>query len=114
VTRVVAVESIFAVADMPRAVEHYERLGFEVSFYDPGYAFAQRQGVSLHLDLTDSPRPGGCMLYLHVDDADELAADWSAAGAEVTEPEDCPWGKHEGVHRDPDGNTIRFGSAVKG
>jgi uncharacterized glyoxalase superfamily protein PhnB len=54
------------------------------------------------------------MLYLHVDDADELAAAWRASGAEVTEPEDCPWGKHEGVHRDPDGNTIRFGSAVKG
>jgi predicted enzyme related to lactoylglutathione lyase len=113
VTRVIAVESILAVADMPRAVDHYTRLGFEISYYDEGYAFAQRQGVNLHLDRTDSPPPGGGILYLHVDDADELAATWRAAGADVTEPEDCPWGKREGVHRDPDGNTIRFGSAVK-
>ncbi|HEY6962340.1 MAG TPA: hypothetical protein VI408_10670 [Gaiellaceae bacterium] len=33
---------------MPRAVEHYKRLGFEISNYDDGYAFAQRQGVNLH------------------------------------------------------------------
>jgi uncharacterized glyoxalase superfamily protein PhnB len=111
VTRVVAVEPIFAVADMPRAVEHYKRLGFEISYYDDGYAFAQRQGVNLHLDLADPPGRG--LLYLHVDDADELAAEWRGAGAEVVEPEDFPWGKHEGAHTDPDGNTIRFGSPVR-
>jgi predicted enzyme related to lactoylglutathione lyase len=114
VTRVVAVDSIFAVADLARAVEHYERLGFEISYYDEGYAFAQRQGINLHLDRTDSPPPGGGIVYLHVDDADELADQWRTAGAEVTDPVDCPWGKHEGVHRDPDGNTIRFGSPVRG
>jgi hypothetical protein len=59
VTRVVAAEPIFAVADMPRAVAHYKKLGFEISYYDDGYAFAQRKGVNLHLDLTDIPPPGG-------------------------------------------------------
>ena len=53
--------------------------------------------------MTDTPPPGGGLLYLHVDDADE----------EVAEPEDFPWGKHEGTHTDPDGNTIRFGSPVR-
>ncbi len=113
-TRVAAVEPIFAVADMPRAVAHYKRLGFEVSHYDDGYAFAQRQGVNLHLDLTDTPPPGGGLIYMHVDDADELAAEWRAAGAEVADPQDFPWGKHEGTHTDPDGNTIRFGSPLRG
>lgn len=113
-TRVLAAEPIFAVSDMARAVAHYERLGFEISYYDDGYAFAQRKGVNLHLDLTDTPPPGGGLLYLHVEDADELAAEWRAAGAEVTEPQDVPWGKHEGTHTDPDGNTIRFGSPVRG
>ena len=109
-TRVLAVEPIFAVSDLPRAVEHYKRLGFQISHYDEGYAFAQRQGVNLHLDKTDSPPPGGGLLYLHVEDADSLAAEWRAAGAEVEEPQDFPWGKHEGTHTDADGNTIRFGS----
>jgi hypothetical protein len=62
VTRIAAVEPIFAVSDMPRAAKHYERLGFEVSYHDEGYAFAQRQGLNLHLDLTDSPPPGGGLL----------------------------------------------------
>ena len=108
-TRIVAVDSIFAVADMLRAAEQYKRLGFEISYHDQGYAFAQRQGFNLHLDLTDSPPPGGGLLYLPVDDADQLAEEWRAAGAEVSEPQDFPWDKHEGSHTDPDGNTIRFG-----
>jgi len=113
VTRIVSVDPIFAVADMPRAAEHYRRLGFEISYHDESYAFAERRGLNLHLDLTDSPTPGGGLLYLHVDDADRLAAEWRAAGADVTAPRDYPWGKHEGSHTDPDGNTIRFGSPVR-
>jgi uncharacterized glyoxalase superfamily protein PhnB len=114
VTRIVGVEPIFAVSDMPRAAEHYARLGFEISYHDEGYVFAQRQGLNLHLDLTDAPAPGGGLLYLHVDDADQLTAEWRAAGVEVVEPQDFPWGKHEGSHTDPDGNTIRFGSPLRG
>jgi catechol 2,3-dioxygenase-like lactoylglutathione lyase family enzyme len=113
VTRIVAVEPIFAVSDIPRAAEHYERLGFKVSYHDEGYAFAQREGLTLHLDLTDSPPPGGGLLYLHVADADRLTEEWRAAGVEVTEPQDFPWGKHEGTHTDPDGNMIRFGSPLR-
>jgi uncharacterized glyoxalase superfamily protein PhnB len=112
-TRIVGVEPTFAISDMPRAAEHYARLGFEISYHDKSYAFAQRQGLNLHLDLTDSPTPGGGLLYVHVDDADQLAEEWRAAGVEVTWPQDYPWGKHEGSHSDPDGNTIRFGSPVR-
>jgi len=35
VTRIV-VDLIFAVTDMPRAAEHYTRLGFEISYHDEG------------------------------------------------------------------------------
>jgi catechol 2,3-dioxygenase-like lactoylglutathione lyase family enzyme len=113
-TRIVQADPIFAVSDMPRAVEHYKRLGFALSHYDEGYAFAQRDGVTLHLDSTNAPPPGCGLLYLHVDDADRLADEWRAADGELIEPEDRPWGKHEGSHTDPDGNTIRFGSALSG
>jgi catechol 2,3-dioxygenase-like lactoylglutathione lyase family enzyme len=110
--RVVSAEPIFAVADISRAVEHYTRLGFEISHYDEGYAFAHRDGLTLHLDLTDTPPPGRGLLYLHVDDADRLAEEWRKAGVEVESPQDYAWGKHEGSHRDPDGNVIRFGSPL--
>lgn len=113
VARVVGVEPIFAVSDVPRAVEHYKRLGFEISHYDEGYAFAHRDDLTIHLDLADTPQPGGGLLYLHVDDADRLADEWRKAGIEFVEPQDFEWGKHEGSHRDPDGNLIRFGSPLR-
>jgi uncharacterized glyoxalase superfamily protein PhnB len=51
--------------------------------------------------------------YLFVDDADQLASAWAAAGADVRTPEDTAWGQHEGVVLDPDGNIIRFGSPIR-
>jgi hypothetical protein len=47
-------------------------------------------------------------LFIHVDDADDLAADWRTAGMEVDGPENQDYGKLEGRHVDPDGNVIRF------
>lgn len=113
--RIVRVEPIFIVSDVPRAVAHYERLGFGVSHYDEGYAFAQRDHLTLHLAGTgEMGSPGGGSIYLHVNDADQLADEWRAAGVELVEPQDYEWGKHEGSHRDPDGNLIRFGSPLRG
>jgi uncharacterized glyoxalase superfamily protein PhnB len=60
--------------------------------------------------LADKPVPS--KLYLHCDDADELADAWRKAGLEVPGPEDYDYGKREGTHTDPDGNLIRFGSPI--
>ena len=109
-------EPVFVVAEMARAADHYAKLGFDVTFYDDGYAFAEHGALHLHLELTEEhgPRPGGGVLYVHCDDADEVVADWRKAGLEVTDPENKPWGKYEGSHVDPDGNIIRFGSPRRG
>lgn len=114
VVRVVGVEPIFIVLDVPRAVAHYERLGFTTSHHDDGYAFAHRDDLTIHLAGTDGdPPPGGGSLYMHVNDADRLATDWHEAGIEFVEPQDFDYGKREGSHRDPDGNLIRFGSTLR-
>jgi catechol 2,3-dioxygenase-like lactoylglutathione lyase family enzyme len=106
--RVVGADPIFQVADVERATAHYERLGFEIDHYDEGYAFAGRGAVNIH--LAHEPQPGPSTLYLHVNDAHQLADDWRKAGATVETPVDYDWGKSEGRHVDPDGNVIRFGS----
>jgi hypothetical protein len=49
---------------------------------------------------------------LFVEDADVLADEWRAAGADVHGSEDTEWDQHEGALVDPDGNVIRFGSPV--
>jgi len=104
-----AVDPQFGVADVGRAVAHYKRLGFGIEFHDETYAFALRDDLTVHLTLAEN-KVGGGVIYLHVDDADLLAAEWRAAGAEVSEIFDTDYGKHEGSHVDPDGNVIRFGS----
>ena len=112
--RVVAVDPIFVVSDVQQAVAHYEQLGFTTSYYDEGYAYARRDKLTIHLASAgaDVDRIGRGSLYLHVDDADALAEEWRTAGFAVAEPQDCPWGKRESSHRDPDGNLIRFGSSL--
>ena len=100
----------FRVADVTRAAAHYKRLGFGIEYHDESYAFALRDELTIHLTLDSNP--GGSSIYLHVDDADQLADEWRTAGAEVSEVTDTDYGKHEGRHSDPDGNLIRFGSPV--
>jgi hypothetical protein len=74
--------------------------------------FASRDGIEIHLGVV----PGGdhrtSSAYLFVDNADDLAAAWRSAGAEVHSPQDTEWAQHEGAVVDPDGNVIRFGSPM--
>jgi len=113
---VTASEPVFVVSDMERAADHYRKLGFEVTFFDDNYAFAEHGSLNLHLDRSEEygPRPGGGVLYIHCGDADEVALEWRKAGLDVDGPADKPWGKCEGSHIDPDGNIIRFGSPLGG
>ena len=75
--RVVSVEPIFVVSDVPQAVAHYEQLGFNASQHDEGYAFAHRNELTIHLagPGVDPERVGRGSIYMHVDDADALAED---------------------------------------
>jgi catechol 2,3-dioxygenase-like lactoylglutathione lyase family enzyme len=110
---VVGYEPCFAVTDVARSTRHFRRLGFEITFHDEGYAFAHRGSLTIHLAHSHISTGERSTLYLHVDDADQLAAEWRAAGFEVDGPEDTDYGKREGSHRDPDGNLIRFGSPLR-
>jgi len=112
--RIVSFEPGFSVLNIERARAHYESLGFTTSAHDESYAFAHRDDLTIHLRLVEGQAThASANLYLHVDDADALAAEWRAAGAEVEGPADYEYGQREGLHRDPDGNVIRFGSPLR-
>jgi catechol 2,3-dioxygenase-like lactoylglutathione lyase family enzyme len=108
-------EPIFVVSDVTRSIDHYTRLGFETSRHDDTYAFAHRdRDLTIHLAQAEADTtPGAGLLYLHVDDADQVAESWRKAGLGVTDPEDFEYEKREGSHLDPDGNLIRFGSPIR-
>ena len=108
---------IFPVADVRAALDHYRALGFRTAPYEDGddYGFAELGQVHLHLTYRPSsyyPEGGFAVAYLAVQDADALYAAWShpGVGGSTQQPADMPWRMHEGVHTDPDGNIIRFGS----
>lgn len=100
---------------MARSVAWYERAGFDVSFHDDTYAFAHRdQDMTIHLAHADGDEiPGSAALNVHCQDADRVAEEWILAGIEVDGPRDEDYGKQEGSVTDPDGNLVRFGSALR-
>ena len=103
-------DPVFSVGDLERAIDHYEQLGFSISRHDEGYAFANWGNLTIHLAQIEDPNVyRTSVLYIHVDDADELAERWRKAGMQVKAPENQDYGKREGHHLDPDGNMIRFG-----
>jgi hypothetical protein len=107
----------FPVADLHRATGHYTKLGFTVSPYEDGaeYAFAERDGVELHLSYTPDhdPRTGAACVYLYVQDAAELVREWRASGSGRTgQARDMDYGVREAVHVDPDNNMLKFGSFI--
>lgn len=106
---------VFPVGDLDAALDHYEDLGFEVRRHDDGYGYATRDTVTVHLAAISGldPLRSNSAAYLFVDDADELASEWTEVeGGRLVEPEDTDYGVREGAHVDPDGNMIRFGAPI--
>ena len=114
------VAPVLPVGDLASAVDHYRLLGFDVRAYEGGaaYAYARRGEVDLHLAEVDGldPLTSLTSVYLYVDDADALLAEWRAAGVggRMVDAHDTDYGLREGAHVDPDGNLLRFGSPLEG
>jgi uncharacterized protein len=109
--------------DMARTVEHYQRLGF--TFSVPGsaappaeasFAIGERDGVSLHFALKPDHDPSrtATWVYISVEDAGELSAEFDASGAgQGRTPRDTDYKMRELAHIDPDGNLLLFGSPLR-
>ncbi len=119
--KLIGLEPVLPVSDMTAAIVHYKMLGFEVETYPGGdfYAFANRDGIEVHLARYDGvdPKTTTSAIYLHVDDARSLFTEWRDAGLGVRQgaliaPTDTDYGICEGAHRDPWGNLLRFGSPI--
>jgi hypothetical protein len=116
-TRMTRLAPVLPVRDLSRALEHYRRLGFAVSAYSGGeYGYGERDGLNVHFCVVPDldPMLTTSAVYLYVDDADALFAEWSASGisGQFHEPQDTEYGLREGAHVDLDGNLLRFGSST--
>jgi predicted enzyme related to lactoylglutathione lyase len=104
------------VSNMDEATRFYEAAGFDVRRYDDGFAFVTFEDQSVFdLDLHEHARPptNGAGCYIITNDVDAWHRRFSAAGLDVTEVEDMPWGMHEFTLTDPSGNHVRVGLSIE-
>jgi len=119
--RIMSVAPGLPCTDLARTVEHYRRLGFTFGF--PGasdaaqaeFAIAERDGIELHFAVKKDHDPArtATWIYLGVEDADAIAAEFAAAGVDQGRPvRDTDYFMRELAHIDPDGNMLLFGSPL--
>lgn len=114
-----AVSPIIPVRDLDAALDRYRRLGFVARAYSgpARYGFAERGPVSLHLSewAEHDPLRTASSVYLYVDDADALYAQWTTSGVQgrFVEPVDTEYQLREFVYVDPEGTAHRVGSPAK-
>jgi hypothetical protein len=101
---------IFRAVDARETAKWYARLGFvtegEHRFAPefPLYLFLRRGLNALHLSEHEGDARPNTLVYLYVNNIDEIAAEFNA------QVEDQPWARE--VHlTDPDGNRLRIGQS---
>ncbi|KAK5658634.1 hypothetical protein OQA88_2027 [Cercophora sp. LCS_1] len=110
-----SIAPVFSTANLPRWLNHYRALGFEVRSYSDEYGFATKDGIQLHVAVNpdhDPLKTAGCA-YVYVENADTVYDVWSTVdGGRSVAPVDTPYGLREGAHHDPDNNLLRYGSRI--
>ena len=106
------------VSDLKKALAYYESaLGFDIDWGDEDGGIAGISQGHCRMFLTSSAfrehygNAGPVLIWLNLDSKDEvnkLCERWSGSGAKVvSQPESKPWGLHEFMVADLDGNMIR-------
>jgi uncharacterized glyoxalase superfamily protein PhnB len=109
---------VLHVSSSVEAEEFYCRsLGFSRHFAyrfdeakpDPCYMGFTRDDAWLHVSSFSGDGISGGVVYLLVDDVDNLYEEFQVKGVGVDlKPTDQTWGNREMYVKDPDGNSIRF------
>jgi predicted lactoylglutathione lyase len=108
------VTPILRVEDLDVSRRYYiDRLGFALDWdYESKMISVSRDRSSIML-CERAQGQAGTWLWLGVDDADALFAEFSAKGARIRSgPKNFSWA-YEFAIEDPDGHVLRFGSAPK-
>src|SRR3954452_2584173 len=108
------VTPILRVENLETSERYYvTTLGFALDWKTEGMISVSRDGKSIMLCEGQQGQPG-TWLWIGVEDADELHAEFLAKGANIrSAPENFSWA-YEFAVQDPDGHVLRIGSAPKG
>ena len=101
----------FAVRDMARSVEFYQKLGFELLSGGQGAAFSSLKAGGAFVNLSASPgyehKRWGRAIF-RVDDVDAQHRALQAQGLMLESPRDASWGERFFHFSDPDGHELSF------
>jgi catechol 2,3-dioxygenase-like lactoylglutathione lyase family enzyme len=101
----------FAVRDMARSIEFYEKLGFELLYGGADAEFSSLKAGKAFVNLVASSgydhRWWGRAIF-RVDDVDAHHRALRAQGLELQSPRDAPWGERFFHVTDPDGHELSF------
>jgi catechol 2,3-dioxygenase-like lactoylglutathione lyase family enzyme len=114
-----AITPQFLVLDLNRVCAFYrEKLGFEIAFvYGDFYAGAERDGVTIHLKLSDHPDPSREFkrrnehldAYIATEDIESLYREYQDRDVPFLKAiETTDWGTREFAVRDPEGYILYF------
>jgi predicted lactoylglutathione lyase len=107
------VTPILRVEDLEVSRRYYiQKLGFALDWAVDGMISVSRDHKSIMLCERQQGQPG-TWLWIGVDDADVLFAEFSAKAAHIrSPPQNFSWA-YEFAIEDPDGHVLRFGSEPK-
>ena len=101
----------FAVRDMARSIEFYDKLGFDLLYGGDHAAFSSLKAGEAFVNLLASPgyegRWWGRAIF-RVDDVDAHYRALQAQGLMFESPQDAPWGERFFHVTDPDGHELSF------
>jgi hypothetical protein len=108
-----SVTPILRVENLAASRRYYiERLGFSLDWEVEGMISVSRDNQSIMLCQGEQGQPG-TWLWIGVDDADAMFAEFRAKAAHIRRPpEDFYWAREFEVE-DPDGHVLRIGSEPK-
>lgn len=113
----------FLVLDLQEARAFYQdKLGFQVEFaYQDFYASVQRDGITIHLKLSDEPDPSHAFkhqnehldVYISTDNIEVLYAEFQSRGVNFLKPlHTTEWNTREFVVQDNSGYILYFGQTA--
>ena len=107
------VTPILRVEDLDASRRYYiDRLGFSLDWDAGTMISVSRDGKAIMLCEREQGQPG-VWLWIGVEDADALFAEFVAKGAHIRcRPQNFPWA-YEFEVADPDGHVLRIGSEPK-
>lgn len=96
------------VADMEQALAFYAQLGFATTYRDGGFAIVERDGISLHFNVSE----GHSVCWIGVTNIEALCQQYMPTGTIRSPITSQPWGMKEFFLCDPFRNLLLFGESI--